>query len=285
MRPTYSIIIPHHGSSELLESGLRSIPAREDIEVLVIDDTEGRGAGYARNIGLDRAQGNWLLFMDDDDNFTPEAFPAFDRYADSDYDLIYFYSTSRFTDTGQPADRHTHLSRLLDNYRRQPSEVTEGWLRYNYNEPYAKMIRRSIVVDNAIRFENTRWGNDVHFSTAVGFYARTIAVDTAVVYSINVVYGSLVHQHNLEARRCRYEVILRNNQYLRSLGKPEFQVSVMYSLRRALRYGPKAFIEFIRLGRQYGQDFTIGWNTWLTSAWRTLRHGDYRGRERYISHD
>ena len=93
----YSIIIPHKNIPQLLQRCLDSIPRREDIQIIVIDDNsspeivdfahfpgrerddveivftrEGRGAGYARNEGLKRAKGKWLLFADTDDFFLPD---------------------------------------------------------------------------------------------------------------------------------------------------------------------------------------------------------------------
>ena len=93
---TYSIIIPHRDSLVLLERALLSIPDRNDIQIIVIDNTPGelsfstlekirenkiillfsnieKGAGHARNIGLNKAIGKWLLFLDADDFFNPGA--------------------------------------------------------------------------------------------------------------------------------------------------------------------------------------------------------------------
>lgn len=89
MCPAFSIIIPHKDIPDLLMRCLRSIPVSEDIQVIVVDDnsadadtyldkcpelsrpylefvrtTKGKGAGYARNVGLDHAKGKWLLFAD-----------------------------------------------------------------------------------------------------------------------------------------------------------------------------------------------------------------------------
>ena len=90
----YSIIIPHKNIPKLLQRCLNSIPQRDDLEIIVVDDNSdpsivdfgqfpgagrsdvsfffdksGKGAGRARNIGLQHAQGKWLLFADADDFF------------------------------------------------------------------------------------------------------------------------------------------------------------------------------------------------------------------------
>ena len=70
----YSIIIPHKNSPELLDRCLKSIPERNDIEIIVVDDCsdencrpqidrkgveiiyvtkeETKGAGRARNLAI-----------------------------------------------------------------------------------------------------------------------------------------------------------------------------------------------------------------------------------------
>lgn len=86
----YSIIIPHFNDFKSLERLLNSIPSRDDIEIIVIDDkstdeydldsikskciflnneTPIKSAGTCRNIGLKIAKGKWLLFADSDDVF------------------------------------------------------------------------------------------------------------------------------------------------------------------------------------------------------------------------
>ena len=84
-------IIPHKDTPELLKTALTSIPRRKDVEIIVVDDNSnpsivnfdhfpglneerikviftkgGHGAGYARNIGLEAATGNWVFFCDAD---------------------------------------------------------------------------------------------------------------------------------------------------------------------------------------------------------------------------
>ena len=88
---TYSLVIPHKNTPKLLQRCLESIPQREDVEVIVVDDNSdehlkpyvnrhdvilldigsdwSKGAGRARNIGLSQAKGRWVLFADADDYY------------------------------------------------------------------------------------------------------------------------------------------------------------------------------------------------------------------------
>ena len=81
----YSFIIPHKNCPDLLQRCVDSIPERDDVQVIVVDDnsddgkkpslknhknlqvilldaTQSKGAGRARNVGLEHAEGKWLLF-------------------------------------------------------------------------------------------------------------------------------------------------------------------------------------------------------------------------------
>ena len=93
--PLFSVITPQHNSAEFMRKGLNSIRGQgfKDYELIVICDsctdntaeiavgyadmiimTDYGRAGMARNAGLDHATGEWILFMDDDDWYLPDAF-------------------------------------------------------------------------------------------------------------------------------------------------------------------------------------------------------------------
>ena len=120
---SYSIIIPHYDIPDLLVRCLQSIPVREDVQVIVVDDcspggdeyaarypelkrpfvefystTHRGGAGTARNIGLQHARGHWLVFADADDFFAEDFGRLLDKYKDYAEDLIYFRARSVLSD-------------------------------------------------------------------------------------------------------------------------------------------------------------------------------------------
>ncbi len=89
----FSIIIPNYNKEKYIEECLQSITNqtldKSKYEVLVIDDgstdnsldiikkypvklfhTERKGAGGARNLGIEKATGEYILFLDSDDYYT-----------------------------------------------------------------------------------------------------------------------------------------------------------------------------------------------------------------------
>ena len=119
MNINYTIIIPHYNTPKLLYRCLDSIPNREDIQIIVVDDNsdndkrpqiskpnleivylskeESKGAGRARNIGLTKAAGEWLIFADADDFYLNGALDLCDKYLKTKYDIIYFGSLKSYS--------------------------------------------------------------------------------------------------------------------------------------------------------------------------------------------
>ena len=132
---SYSIIIPHYNLPALLDRCLKSIPRRDDIQVVVVDDMSSEenrrkliemqetfpyaqfvfcekngGGGAARNRGLDEAKGDYILFSDADDYFCKGFELLLDKYSAQDNDIVYFNANFVNTDTGEPAKIPNHVA-------------------------------------------------------------------------------------------------------------------------------------------------------------------------------
>ena len=86
----FSLIIPQRNALTTLPRLFNSVPEREDVEIILVDNSPEpitkeqvgidrnyqllwssptRFAGGARNEGIDHAKGEWLIFSDADDYF------------------------------------------------------------------------------------------------------------------------------------------------------------------------------------------------------------------------
>lgn len=287
MNKVYSLIIPQRNSINTLPRLFASVPDREDIEILLVDNTPEpitkeqvgisrdyqllwssptRFAGGARNEGMDHAKGKWLIFADADDYFAPNAFEVFEQYRNSDADIIYFCADGVYPETGERSEQADLYTNLVSNYLKKPNN--EWGLRLSFHVPWAKMVRRSFVEENHIRYDEVVANNDDFFSLQSGYFAKKIEAVDKVVYLYVVSHGSLMRRRSYEVMRTRYEVILRCNKFKKQHGLSKYQGSVMYFLAESRHYGVKAMWEFFTMLFKYHQNPFIGMSNWFKTAKR-----------------
>lgn len=287
----FSVIVPcWRGAIGSLPRLLSSIPQNDIIEVILVDNSKEsfnkeeiesncnfslfhsapeRHAGGSRNDGMDAAKGEWLIFSDADDYFTPDAFDIFEQYKDSDADIIYFCADGIYPETGERSEQADLYSNLVRNYLNDPSK--EWALRLSFHVPWAKMVRRSFVEEHHIRYDEVVANNDDFFALQAGYYAKKIMAVDKVVYLYVVSHGSLMRRRSYEVMRTRYEVILRCNQFKKQHGLGKYQGSVMYFIAESRHYGIKAMWEFFIMLFKYKQNPLIGVSNWGKTS-RRIRH-------------
>lgn len=118
-----SVIIPAYNADKWIRQCLESIPKRDDIEIIVVNDgstdkTMGylknykafryknliiidygsnKGVSYARNAGIEASSGEYLLFIDSDDYIYPEVFNKIvDNYLNGEYQLVFYDLENNF---------------------------------------------------------------------------------------------------------------------------------------------------------------------------------------------
>lgn len=281
----FSIIIPHFtkGGTEMIKRAISSIPMREDIEVIVVDNStipipsslfeenkmvsiyysdNERGAGGARNEGLLNAKGKWVIFMDADDFFTKNAFDYFDSFAESNYDIIFFKPTSCYSDTLKIADRHHVFCKVIDEYFVTGEEFD---LRCNeFDVPWAKMFKTEFIKDNRFTFDEVPASNDVIFSLKTGLKAKNITASHDVVYCVTVTKGSITNVVSLRNLESVFNVKIRKNQLLVEHGHKRL-CSVANIIRKSARYGLKTFLMFVWKAIVTG-NLLVGCDRWWKTA-------------------
>lgn len=242
MAYTFSIIIPHKNIPSLLQRCLDSIPVRDDLQIIIVDDNsdpkkvdfktfpglndarchvlfskEGKGAGFARNIALSVVDSRWVLFADADDFYSTDTLnELLNKYKDSDCQTVYFYNETVDNDTLTPVDLDKFVETLVMESERNKNV---DCLRYKAYAPWTKMTKLELLKKHNILFEEIPAANDCLFNVKVGYYANNFDVFKKKVYVRTIRQGSLFYSFDgkllLSRVKCGYHV----NCFLKSVGK------------------------------------------------------------------
>ncbi|MGM9592662.1 MAG: glycosyltransferase family 2 protein [Oscillospiraceae bacterium] len=281
-----SIIIPHYNTPDLLDTMLTSIPQREDVQVIVVDDNSTRelqelqnvlnkhssknlefyisphtehSTGLCRNVGLDHALGKWILFGDADDYYTNGWLDIVQEFFDSDYDLVFFQPTSIVLSTGEAGTRHQMYEDKIRTYCNDPTPQNELLLRYDTASVCLKLHRRSLIEKHNIRFEQGL-AEDTLFSAECGKCCEKLACINKALYCITERSGSktaaisksLYDQRvKVKIRKCGMLYKILDDESIVFLQLENVGLQVLYSAF-ADKMGIRKIVEYARLLRAEG---------------------------------
>lgn len=267
---TYSIIVPHHNIPHLLQRCLDSIPDNPEIQIIVVDDNSssdivdfsnfpghdrknieiifdksGKGAGHARNIGLERALGKWLIFADADDYFTIEMNDIIRYYNENRAEYILFKASSVDSDSLTPSDRHLALNQSIDSVIAGNLSAKDASLQMP--TPWCRMIRRELVEKYNILFDEVMASNDVMFTTKATCFAKDVVVSNDILYVVTTRQGSLWNNSSKDLQNflCRLRVYIRRNRFYNMF--PYRKSIIMAYIFDARKFGFKGVWESFKL--------------------------------------
>ena len=202
----FSVIIPLYNKEKFIARTLDSVLAQQtmtDYEVVLVDDgsrdnsgevvksySDSRiryivkpngGVSSARNRGIKEAHGEWLIFLDADDEMLPNALSVFDRLRTQNTQAtVLVGGFVKRNDSGVELGRTADCG---DNFTRCPYFM--HWLRRFYPRPGATAIRRDVVERYGGFDEQMSFFEDYEFAL------RTMA-DCKVAYT-----GEIVNVYNV----------------------------------------------------------------------------------------
>lgn len=271
----YSIIIPHYNIPELLKRCLTSIPERDDLEIIVVDDcssstivdfssfpgishqnltiircSQNGGGGRARNIGLKHALGKYVIFADADDFFCGNFTKLLDDFASQSFDVAYFNACSVDSLTLEKSNRALLLNSWMDRW--YIYHDNENDFKYRFGEPWCKIISRNLIENYHITFDESPIHNDTHFSYIVGFYAKNILIDIRVSYCVTMRANSTCKRKSIENSLVRIDIFSKQDKFYKQNRIPVVKNEHFAELTRLLIKNIRFFRKGFRILRYNG---------------------------------
>lgn len=184
-QPKVTVIIPAYNAEKYIENAVRGILAQsyETFELIVIDDgskdttpailarlaaEDGRvrpvtvqngGPAAARNRALELMSPDteYILFSDADDFLEPDTLSYAMNAAQRGADMVVF----GFTIVNIDGTRNDYFEPESDIRRAElRCELARLYKANLLNQVWGKLFRADLIMDNAIRFQDYRWGED-----------------------------------------------------------------------------------------------------------------------------
>ena len=205
-RPLISIIIPVYNGIKFLDRCFKTLndQSYSNLELIFIDNgsTDGsikkiksycetnsyanlfncnkRGVGYARNKGIEVSKGEFISFLDVDDELLPEKhnvlMEGFNKYPEAG--MVVGKAIKQFSDGRK---LNLELGPLKKSINHPPLSGIL-WLKHLMLNPVtcSYLVRSEILQSNKIRFSGIPYGEDIAFNVLVGLKNNVLVVDKLV---------------------------------------------------------------------------------------------------------
>lgn len=245
-----SVVMPFYNSESFAREALAMVLGQsfEDLEIIAVDDgstdgtlavledaaannkrvrvftEENGGPGVARNTGLSKATGRYVLFLDPDDCFHTDMLEKLhDRAVLCDADIVVCASLIKDYASGNLnlADWTFRKGLVPAQQPFSPLDIPDDIFRFTIGWPWDKLFRRSFLSDKGIVFPPFRNSEDGPFVFSALLQAERIAtVDEPLVDHVMDREGSVSFTRHGSAL-CFYDQIMLVRETMDSLESGE----------------------------------------------------------------
>ena len=210
MRPYISIVIPIYNVEKYIEDCLSSIIQQDyegkiecilvndcstdcslefvknfineyvgDINFIIINNVENKGQGFSRNLGIKKASGEYVLFVDSDDIISVDCLKRMTEvltsYPDSDFVLSGMKEMN-----GSPTFIPTAYPDFINDRRKVMNLCLSP--RCLPSGPCNRLIKLSFLLENNIFFPEGVIYEDVQFIFLLGLFCKSISFNKTFTY-------------------------------------------------------------------------------------------------------
>jgi len=145
----FEVIVINDGSTDQSQNVIQSYAAQYP-EFFRVYVQQNQGAAETRNRGMEYSQGEYILFIDNDDYISPTYLEELLSEAEHSHADMVLTGYCRITENGKII------------YKRPANN--SDWLVFQLTAPWARIYRRSFINENNLRFLSDSIGEDVYFN-------------------------------------------------------------------------------------------------------------------------
>lgn len=181
------IIINDHSSDNTLDI-LKEI-ASSDERIRIIDNAVNIGAGISRNIGLSEAEGEYIIFLDDDDYVDTNMLKHMSDFAELSGQISLYAEAAHLIYNLQYAPMPDSIRKdlLPEKAVFSPGDIERDFFRAFIWWPWDKLFRREFIIQHSLSYQDLRTSNDLFFVCASMLSAEKVTIldEILIAHTIN----------------------------------------------------------------------------------------------------
>ncbi|MFJ1626562.1 glycosyltransferase family 2 protein [Marinilactibacillus psychrotolerans] len=234
--PLVSIIVPTYNVERYIEESVESIlnQTYPNTEIILIDDGStdatsyllqqfndkahitvnpiNQGQGTVRNQGINQATGDYILFVDSDDWIEPGAVRGLVQKAiETKAEIVRFNGQSFFDGKATPKQLGDYdFSEVLEENEIYIAPEILPKIQKSYSaSPCLYLVKRSLLIENRIRFPEGILHEDEYFSTLVFLHTKKMAYINQFYYHRRYRAASTMTESTLEHKQRSFQSYLK----------------------------------------------------------------------------
>ena len=191
----FEVIIINDGSTDCSLLEIQKL-ARKYTNVIIIDQ-ENKGLSATRNIGVSRASGRYIFFLDADDFIYPNSLQTLiEKAIQFDLDVLRF-DYWRVDETGRRLSQSDHL-RKKSSF---DSLLVDGLFLFKniYNQEFfscLSLVKRDLLLQKHLYFVEGMFFEDIEYSIKLSLVAVRAMYVASPIYAYRQHGGSILHTFN-----------------------------------------------------------------------------------------
>ena len=211
-----SIIVPVYGVEKYIDKCLNSLVKQslKEIEIIVVNDgtkdnsqkiidkyvkeypdkiksyiKENGGQGSARNYGLEKANGEYIGYVDSDDFVEKDMYKKlYNKAKKNNYDIVVCGNYNVSEDY-----QNKNIDAFINNYNTDLENIFFGKMAV-----WNKIYKRDILIKNKLEFKEKVWYEDLAFTLKAIMNSNTFAFIDEPLYDYLIREGSTMNNSNVQ---------------------------------------------------------------------------------------